>query len=135
MKLTRAIESEDDDPVVGVIRPLTVRKQRRRGAERGEQRGDGAMSPGNERMISVLSCAKKGNECGGIFCADGAVERETGGVAERLEREARANAVRGVGAGEERVDTQVEAAVMERLEVVDIGVGACLAGGRQITAE
>ena len=52
-----------------------------------------------------------------------------------LERVAWANAVRGVGSCKESVDTQVETAVMERLEVVDIGVGACLAGGRQITAE
>ena len=134
MKLAASIKGEDDDPVVGVVGPLASGNEVRRGTERGEQSRDGAVTPGDERMVAVWLRAKQRDECGGVLGADRAVEREASGVAERLEREARANAVGGVGTGVECVDAEIEAAVVEGLEVVNVGCGASFSSGRELTA-
>jgi hypothetical protein len=86
-------------------------------------------------MVAVRRVAKERDERVGILGADGAVERKARSVAEGLERKARADAVGGVGAGIERVDAEIQAAVVEGFEVMDVGVGAGLAGGREFAAE
>jgi len=74
------------------------------------------VTPGDERVVAVRCGAKKGDERNGILGADGAVERKACGLAERFERETRADAVGGVGAGVERVDAEIEAAFAEGLK-------------------
>ena len=133
--MTGGVEGEDDDPVVDVVGPLATGDEIGRHAERGEQPGDRAVTPGDERMIAVRLRSQWRDECGWFFGADGAVQRKAGGAAERLEREARTNAVRGVRAGVERVDADVETALMEGLEVVDVGVGAGFTGACELAAE
>ena len=93
------------------------------------------MTPGDERVVAVRCGAKKGDERSGILGADSAVERKTGGVAQGLERESGANAVGGVGAGVERVDAEIEAAVVERFKVVDVSLRASLTGAREFATE
>jgi len=135
VKVSGRVEAEDDHPIVGIVGPLATGDEVGRGAEGCEQRRDGTVTPRDEGMVAVRLGAKQRDECIGILGADGAVERKAGGAAERLEREARADAVGGVGAGVERVDAQVEAAVVEGLEVVDVGAGAGFACGCELAAE
>jgi len=93
------------------------------------------VSPGDERMIAVPLCAKKRDECSGILCADGAVERKTGGVAKRFEREARTDAIGGIGTSIERIDAQIKPAVMKGFEILDVGTSAGLARRREFATE
>lgn len=134
-EMASGVEVEDDDPVIDVVGPFASGDQVGRSTKGGEQSGYGAVTPGDERVVAVLSGAEKRDECVGIFCADGAVDRKACGLAEGLEREARADGIGGVSAGVERVDADVEAAVVEGLEVVDVGRGASLAGGCELAAE
>lgn len=119
-----SIEREDDDPVVGVVRPFAVWKQRRGSAKCREQCGDRAVTPGHERMIAMPLCPKKRDERVRILCADGTVERQTSGATERFKRKTRSNAVGGVGTCVECVDSELEASIMKRLEVVNVGLRA-----------
>lgn len=114
-----------DDPVVDGAGPFAVWEQPGGvGAEGSEQDGDVLVPPGDEDVVAVRLVAEGLDQRLGIVGAEGCVERQVQGVAERLQSEAGANAAGLIGSSVEGVDAQGVALKVKGIKVAGIGLRA-----------